>query len=149
MYSHIGIHTVSWIPLSLLVVSLPLSVVFLIGFYSEGLFHVLLTFGTHERHTGPLVCEHVLRPISTKSWSSFFVPCADWWEILQCSPFSVSLSIDFISFILDMGPRVFWVPWGLQSLVAGSLTINRWECINVSWSMDLSSVQHQLHYSHL
>jgi hypothetical protein len=43
---------VSWIPLALLVVSLPLSAVFIIGFYSEGLFHVPLALVTRERHTG-------------------------------------------------------------------------------------------------
>jgi hypothetical protein len=65
---------VSWIPLSLLVVSSPLSVIFLIGFYSEGLFHALLASGACERHTGSLVHEHVLRPSSSKSSSSCFVP---------------------------------------------------------------------------
>jgi hypothetical protein len=67
IYSHFGIHAVSWMPLSLLVVSSPLSVFFIIGCYSEGLFHIPLAFGTCEIHTGSLVCEHVLRPISTKS----------------------------------------------------------------------------------
>jgi len=140
---------VSWMPLALLVVSSPLSAVFIIGCYWEGLFHVPLAFGTHERRTGSLVREHVLPPISTKSWSSCFVPRADWWEMPQCSPFNGSPSIDFNSFILDTRPRVLWVPWGLQSLVAGSLAIDRWEYINVSWSMDLSGVRHQLLYSHL
>ena len=77
IYSHIGICVVSWMPLALLVVSSPLSVVFIISCYSEGLFHVSPAFGTHKRHTGSMVCEHVLHPISTKSWSSCFVPRAD------------------------------------------------------------------------
>ena len=78
IYSHIGIRAMSWIPLSLLLVSSPLSAVFLIGCYSEGLFHVPLSLGTHERCTRSLVHEHVLRLISTKSWISYFVPHANW-----------------------------------------------------------------------
>ena len=81
IYSHIGIHAVSWIPLALLVVSLPLSAVFLISCYSKGLFRVPLAHGTHERRIGSLVREHVLRPISSKSWSFCFVPHAEWWEM--------------------------------------------------------------------
>ena len=57
----------SWIPLALLVVSSPLLEVFIIVFYSKGLFCVSLAFGTHERCTGSLVREHVLRSISSKS----------------------------------------------------------------------------------
>jgi hypothetical protein len=67
IYSHFGIRAVSWFPLALLVVSSPLSTVFIIGCYSEGLFRVPLAFGTRKRCTGSLVHEHVLHPISTKS----------------------------------------------------------------------------------
>jgi hypothetical protein len=67
IYSCIGIHVVYWISLALLVFSSPFSVVFLIGCYSEGLFHVPLALGTRKRHTGSLVHEHVLRLISSKS----------------------------------------------------------------------------------
>jgi hypothetical protein len=74
---HIGIHSMSWMPLSLLVVSLPFSVVFLIGFYSEGIFRVPLASGAREICTGSLVHEHVLRSISSKSSSSCFVPHAE------------------------------------------------------------------------
>jgi hypothetical protein len=66
IYSYFGIHAMSLMPLALLVVSLPLSAVFIIGCYSKGLFHVPLEFGTRERHIGSLVCENVLHPISTK-----------------------------------------------------------------------------------
>jgi hypothetical protein len=64
---HIGIHAVSWMPLFLLVVFLPLSAIFLFGFYSEGLFRVPLALVTCEIHTWLLVHEHVLHPISLKS----------------------------------------------------------------------------------
>jgi hypothetical protein len=74
IYSHIGICVVSWMPLALLVVSSPLSTIFLIGCYSEGLFRVPLALGTCERCTGSLVREHVLHLISSKSSSSCFVP---------------------------------------------------------------------------
>jgi hypothetical protein len=56
-----------WIPLALLLVSSPLSAIFIIGFNLEGLFHVPLALGTHERRTWLLVREQVLHPISTKS----------------------------------------------------------------------------------
>ena len=67
IYSHFAIHAVSWMPLALLMVSSPLSTVFIFGCYSEGLFRVPLAFDTRKRHTGLLVHEHVLRLISTKS----------------------------------------------------------------------------------
>jgi hypothetical protein len=57
IYSHIGICAMYWIPLSLLVVSSPLSEVFLIGCYSKGIFHVLLASGACEIHIGSLVRE--------------------------------------------------------------------------------------------
>jgi hypothetical protein len=57
----------SWMPLALLVVSSPLSTKFLIGFYSEGLFHALLASNACERHTGMLVHEHFLHMSSSKS----------------------------------------------------------------------------------
>jgi hypothetical protein len=53
--------------LALLVVSSPLSTIFLIGCYSYGLFCVPLSLGTHERRIGSLVREHVLFLISSKS----------------------------------------------------------------------------------
>jgi len=81
IYSHFRICVVSWMPLALLVVSSPLSTIFIIGFYLEGLFCVLLAFGTRERRTRSLVREHVLHLFSTKLWSSYFVPRADWWEM--------------------------------------------------------------------
>ena len=65
IYSHIGICVVSWIRLSLLVVSSPLSAVFLIGFYSEGLFCALLASGACERHTWSLVHENPICPSSS------------------------------------------------------------------------------------
>jgi hypothetical protein len=77
IYSHIGIRAVSWIPLALLVVSSPLSTIFLIGCYSEGLFRALLASGACERCTGSLVREHVLRLSSSKSSSYCFVPRVD------------------------------------------------------------------------
>ena len=64
----------SWIPLSLLVVSSPLSAIFLIGCYSEGIFRVLLASGARGILTRSLVHEHVLRLNSSKSSSSLFVP---------------------------------------------------------------------------
>jgi hypothetical protein len=67
----------SWIPLALLVVSLPFSVVFLIGCYSEGVFRALLPSGACKRHTRLLVLKHVLRLISSKSSSSYFVTCVE------------------------------------------------------------------------
>jgi hypothetical protein len=45
---------VSWIPLSLLVVSSPFSTIFLIGCYLEGPFHALLASGAYEGCTGSL-----------------------------------------------------------------------------------------------
>ena len=54
----------SWIPLALLVVSLPFSAVFLIVYYAEGIFHALLTSGACERRIGSLVREHLIRPSS-------------------------------------------------------------------------------------
>ena len=65
IYSGIGIRVVSWIPLALLVVSSPFSLVFLIGCYSEGLFCALLASGASERHTGSLVHEQPIRMISS------------------------------------------------------------------------------------
>jgi hypothetical protein len=45
IYSHIGIHAMSWMALALLMVSSPLLAVFLIGCYSEGLSRALLASG--------------------------------------------------------------------------------------------------------
>jgi hypothetical protein len=75
MYSHIRILVVSWIPLSPLVVSSPLSTTFLISFYSESLFCVLLDSGACERHTWSLVCDHPIR------LSSFFYR----WDLFRLS----------------------------------------------------------------
>jgi hypothetical protein len=58
---------VSWLPLALLVASSPLSTIFIIDCYLEGLFRISLALGTRERRIGSLVHEHVLRPLSTKS----------------------------------------------------------------------------------
>ena len=51
----------------------------------------------------------------------------------------------------DWNLDLFWVPWDLQSSVAGSLAIDSsWEYINVPWSQwILSSVRPQHIYSHL
>jgi hypothetical protein len=62
-----------WMPLTLLVIFSLLSIFFLIGFFSGGIFHVALALGMGERHTGSLVREHFLHTISSKSSRSFFV----------------------------------------------------------------------------
>ena len=81
IYSHIGIRTMSWMWLSLLVVSFPLSKVFLIGFYSEGILHALLASSACETCTGLLVHEHVLHLNSYKSSRYCFVPHVEWLYI--------------------------------------------------------------------
>jgi hypothetical protein len=89
----------SWIPLSLLVVSFPLSAIFLIGCYSEGLFCALLSYDACERCTWSLVREHPIHLISSQS-SSFALYLM--LDDERCLNSLLSLSVGCLVFVNDI-----------------------------------------------
>jgi hypothetical protein len=109
--------------LSPLVVSSPLLVVFIIGCYSEGLFHALFPSGACERCTlwwsfqyFHLIPSKYLAFCYSSCWmmGDALIPSFQWIS---------SYRLQHI-FLWDRDLESLLVPWGLQSSVAGSLAID-------------------------
>jgi hypothetical protein len=109
--------------LSPLVVSSPLSTVFIIGCYSEGLFHALFTSGACMG-TYFMVVLTIFHLSPSKYLAFCYSSCWMMGDALIPSfQWISSYRLQHI-FLWDRDLESFLVPWGLQSSVAGSLAID-------------------------
>jgi hypothetical protein len=106
--------------------------VFIIGCYSEGLFHALFTSGACERHTSWWSFQYFIR-VLPNIWPSCYSSCWMMGDALIPSFQQISSYQLQHIFLWDKDLESLLVPWGLQSSVEGSLTIDSG---NTSMSLD-------------